>query len=123
MEASWPSTLRTGVAAGPGEARVCQRRHGGERLRRSCNCLPALAAVAVGACHGLPRSRVARLPSAVFAVLYSGFYALPGLPGVRTFNWYLLPIEPLYLLVAAAGLARFDGLRKPWLAAVLLVWQ
>src|SRR5260221_815434 len=85
--------------------------------------LVSLGILTVGALPRLQRLRVAWQPFAVFAVLYFGFYALLGLRGVRIFNWYLLPIEPLYLLVAAAGLARFGGRRLPWLAAVLLVWQ
>jgi arabinofuranosyltransferase len=85
--------------------------------------LVGLVVLTVGALPRLQRQRAAWQPFAVFGVLYFSFYALLGLRGVRIFNWYLLPIEPLYLLVAAAGLVRFGGLRRPWLAALLLVWQ
>ena len=85
--------------------------------------LIGLVVLIVGALPRLERRSVAWQPFAVFAVLYFSFYALLGLRGVRIFNWYLLPMEPLYLLVAAAGLASFGGLRRPWLAALLLVWQ
>jgi hypothetical protein len=48
-----------------------------------------------------------------------------GMRGVRLFPWYLVPIEPFYVLAAAAGLRRL--VRRPafgWLgAAVLVVWQ
>jgi hypothetical protein len=68
-------------------------------------------------------------PFAAFAVLYLAFYALLGLRGVRLFPWYLVPIEPLYLLGAAAGLARLDWSRvvsakaRAWLPALLVLWQ
>lgn len=64
------------------------------------------------------------LPFAAFAALYVGFYVSVGLHGVRLFPWYLVPIEPFYLLGAAAGLARFarSG-RVSWLAALLVLWQ
>jgi hypothetical protein len=68
-------------------------------------------------------------PFAAFAVLYLAFYALLGLRGVRLFPWYLVPLEPLYLLGAAAGLARLDWRRvvnvrtRDWLPALLLLWQ
>ena len=67
--------------------------------------------------------RVAWQPFAVFALLYIGFYAIVGLRGVRLFNWYLLPIEPFYLLAAAAGLARLGSMRSSLIAGVLLLWQ
>ena len=63
------------------------------------------------------------LPFAGFAALYVGFYVVVGLRGVRLFPWYLVPIEPFYLLGAAAGLARLSALRWSWLAAVLVLWQ
>jgi hypothetical protein len=85
--------------------------------------LVVLVVLSASALPSLTRRRVAWQPFALFAVLYFGFYALVGLRGVRIFNWYLLPIEPFYLLAAAAGLARFRGLRLPWIAALLLVWQ
>jgi arabinofuranosyltransferase len=85
--------------------------------------LVALVGLVVAALPWLKVRRVVWQPFAVFALLYFSFYALVGLRGVRIFNWYLLPIEPLYLLFAAAGLARFGGLRRPALAAILLAWQ
>jgi hypothetical protein len=63
------------------------------------------------------------LPFAAFTLLYISFYVLVGLRGVRLFNWYLLPLEPLYLLGLAAGLVRLGGLRWSWLAAGLVLWQ
>jgi hypothetical protein len=44
-------------------------------------------------------------PFAAFAALYLAFYVVVGLRGVRLFPWYLVPIEPFYVLGAAAGLA------------------
>jgi hypothetical protein len=60
-----------------------------------------------------------------------------GLRGVRLFPWYLVPIAPLYLLGAAAGLARLrqnlvhppGSLAPPgtrwtaWLAVIVVLWQ
>jgi arabinofuranosyltransferase len=83
------------------------------------------------------------LPFAAFAALYVAFYVSVGLRGVRLFPWYLVPIEPFYLLGAAAGLATLTGrgslartrpaaewspassaLRgTSWLAAALVLWQ
>jgi hypothetical protein len=93
----------------------------------------------------LNRRGLAWQPFAAFGVLYLVFYVVVGLRGVRLFPWYLVPIQPFYLLGAAsgllgaaAGLARLagstDGLvsrlagwsiwRASWLAALLLVlWQ
>jgi hypothetical protein len=65
-------------------------------------------------------------PFAGFAILYVAFYVLVGLRGVRLFPWYLVPVEPFYLLAAAAGLARISASmrRLAWLpAAALLAWQ
>ena len=75
---------------------------------------------------GLPwldRRGLAWQPFAAFAVFYIAFYMLVGVRGVRLFPWYLVPIEPFYLLGAAAGLVRVGGWRAPWLAAVLVLWQ
>jgi arabinofuranosyltransferase len=75
---------------------------------------------------GLPwltRHGLAWQPFVGFAVLYSAFYALVGLRGVRLFPWYLVPLVPFYLLGAAAGLTRLGGARAAWLAAAVLVWQ
>jgi hypothetical protein len=72
---------------------------------------------------GLPWLRQRNLawqPFAAFAVLYMAFYAVVGLRGVRLFPWYLVPLVPFYLLVAAAGLSR---LGRPWLLALLVLWQ
>jgi hypothetical protein len=63
------------------------------------------------------------LPFAGFATLYIAFYVTVGLRGVRLFPWYLVPIEPFYLLGAAAGLARLGALRSSLLAALLVLWQ
>jgi hypothetical protein len=72
---------------------------------------------------GLPWLRQRNLawqPFAAFAVLYIAFYAVVGLRGVRLFPWYLVPLVPFYLLVAAAGLSRVG---RPWLLALLVLWQ
>jgi len=63
------------------------------------------------------------LPFAGFAALYVAFYVTVGLRGVRLFPWYLVPIEPFYLLAAGAGLARLGARRSSWLAALLVLWQ
>jgi hypothetical protein len=54
----------------------------------------------------LNRRGLAWQPFAAFALLYLVFYVVVGVRGVRLFPWYLVPIEPFYLLGAAAGLAR-----------------
>jgi hypothetical protein len=72
---------------------------------------------------GLQRDGVAWQPFAAFAAIYLAFYVVVGLRGVRLFPWYLVPIEPFYLLAAAAGLARLRGSAYAWLAAALVVWQ
>jgi len=54
----------------------------------------------------LDRRGVQWQPFAVFFVLCVAFYTLIGLRGVRMFSWYLVPLLPLVLLAAAAGLAR-----------------
>ena len=59
-------------------------------------------------------------PFAAFAVLYIAFYVVAGFRGVRLFNWYMVPIEPFYLLAAASGLA---SVRAQWVAALLVLWQ
>jgi hypothetical protein len=77
--------------------------------------------------HGLPhleQRKVPWQPFAAFAMLYVSFYVAVGLRGVRLFPWYLVPIEPFYLLAAAAGLARLSAWRPgAVLAAALVVWQ
>jgi hypothetical protein len=98
--------------------------------------LPAAVAVgvaALGVCalvdlsrRGLQRLNqqgVAWQPFAGFAILYLVFYVVVGLRGVRLFPWYLVPIEPFYLLGAAAGLACLGARRSSWVAALLVVWQ
>src|SRR5207237_1439613 len=50
----------------------------------------------------LTRNNVTWQPFAGFAMLYIAFYVTVGLRGVRLFPWYLVPIEPFYLLAAAA---------------------
>jgi hypothetical protein len=62
-------------------------------------------------------------PFAGFAVLYLCFYVVAGLRGVRLFPWYLVPIEPFYLLGAAAGLAGLRLTRGWWLSLILILWQ
>lgn len=69
----------------------------------------------------LRRRDVVWPPFAAFAVLYVAFFVGVGVRGARLFPWYIVPIEPLYLLGAAAGLARWR--RRAWLAAALVVWQ
>jgi len=105
-----------------------------------------LGALAVLIHRGLPwlqHRSLPWLPFAAFATLYIAFYVAVGLRGVRLFPWYLVPIEPFYLLGAAAGLAALTG-RGPfalagsagespaarsalggssWLAALLVLWQ
>jgi len=71
----------------------------------------------------LQRDRLAWQPFAAFAVVYVLFYVAVGLRGVRLFPWYLVPIEPFYLLGAAAGLAHLGTRRAQWIAAALVVWQ
>jgi len=71
----------------------------------------------------LQKRSLSWLPFAAFATLYVAFYVVVGLRGVRLFPWYLVPIEPFYLLGAAAGLARVGATRSAWLAALLVLWQ
>jgi len=70
---------------------------------------------------GLRRGDLIWQPVALFGALYILFYVSVGLRGVRLFPWYLVPIEPVYLLGAAAGLASLG--RGAWLAALLVLWQ
>jgi len=62
-------------------------------------------------------------PFAAFALLYVAFYVAVGLRGVRLFPWYLVPIEPFYLLPASARLARLPVCHRSWLAAALVLFQ
>jgi hypothetical protein len=71
----------------------------------------------------LNRQGVPWQPFASFSALYLIFYVVVGLRGVRLFPWYLVPIEPFYLLGAAAGLARIGAWRTSWIAGVLVLWQ
>jgi arabinofuranosyltransferase len=76
--------------------------------------------------RGLPwleKQGVPWQPFAGFGILYLLFYVGVGLRGVRLFPWYLVPIEPFYLLGAAAGLARVGAWRTSWVAAALVLWQ
>ncbi|MDQ6672053.1 MAG: hypothetical protein M3069_15145 [Chloroflexota bacterium] len=76
--------------------------------------------------RGLPwldKQGVAWQPFAGFGCLYVLFYVVAGLRGVRLFPWYLVPVEPFYLLGAAAGLARLGAWRTSSIAAFLVVWQ
>jgi hypothetical protein len=85
--------------------------------------LAALVELIRRAVPWLERQSLPWLPFAGFAALYVAFYVVVGLRGVRLFPWYLVPIEPFYLLGAATGLARIGKLRSSWLAAVLVLWQ
>jgi hypothetical protein len=105
--------------------------------------LGALAVLIRRAVPWLQERSLPWLPYAAFTALYVGFYVVVGLRGVRLFPWYLVPIEPFYLLGAAAGLValtgRGSGTRTgspgdwpaarsavrgtPWLAALLVLWQ
>ncbi len=85
--------------------------------------LAALAVLIRRAVPWLQQRSLPWLPFAAFAALYVGFYVVVGLRGVRLFPWYLVPIEPLYLLGAAAGLARIGARRSSWAAALLVLWQ
>jgi hypothetical protein len=87
-----------------------------------------LTTLAILARHGvldLQRQGVAWQPFAAFAALYLAFYVVVGLRGVRLFPWYLVPIEPFYVLAAVAGLARLSRASAfGWLgAAALVIWQ
>jgi hypothetical protein len=108
----------------------------------------ALVELARRGVASLHHSQVAWQPFAAFALLYLAFYVVVGLRGVRLFPWYLVPIEPFYLLAASAGLLRVatgrwawltgghssalgagrssslgGGWRSSWLAALLVLWQ
>jgi arabinofuranosyltransferase len=94
--------------------------------------LGALVELVRRALPWLNRRGVGWQPFAAFALLYVAFYVMVGLRGVRLFPWYLVPIEPFYLLGAAAGLARLGATpamvrRGAWLpvglAGLLVVWQ
>jgi hypothetical protein len=86
----------------------------------------ALATLAFLIWRGTRRLSVERVPwppFGAFATLYLAFYVLAGLRGVRLFPWYLVPIEPFYLLGAAAGLANLGHVGRAWIPALLFVWQ
>jgi arabinofuranosyltransferase len=90
--------------------------------------LTTLAVVARRGILRLHADALAWQPFAGFAVLYFAFYVAVGLRGVRLFPWYLVPIEPFYLLAAAAGLWRLrprgSWPHLAWLApAALVMWQ
>lgn len=72
----------------------------------------ALVELARRAVPALNERGVSWQPFAGFAMLYLVFYVMVGLRGVRLFPWYLVPIEPFYLLAAAAGLARLVAPRS-----------
>src|SRR3979411_2472054 len=76
--------------------------------------LVALVVLLRRAAPWLQQQSLPWLPFVGFAALYIAFYVVVGLRGVRLFPWYLVPIEPFYLLGAAAGLARFG--RSAWLS-------
>jgi hypothetical protein len=85
--------------------------------------LATLVVLARGGILRLQGLGVAWQPFAAFALLYIAFYAVVGFRGVRLFPWYLVPVEPFYLLAGAAGLARLGAARGAWLAAGLVLWQ
>jgi hypothetical protein len=85
--------------------------------------LAALVDLARRAAPWLNQRDVRWQPFAGFALLYLSFYVVVGLRGVRLFPWYLVPIEPFYLLAAAAGLARLGAMRTSLLAGALVLWQ
>ncbi len=105
--------------------------------------LGALAGLIRRAVPWLQRQSVPWLPFAAFATLYIAFYVVVGLRGVRLFPWYLVPIEPFYLLGAVAGFAALTGRGSlartgpaaessparsvvrgtSWLPALLVLWQ
>ncbi|MDQ3810131.1 MAG: hypothetical protein M3336_07565 [Chloroflexota bacterium] len=99
----------------------------------SAGLVLAAAGAACLACltvHGLRGGAAAAgrqwQPFAGMAMLLLTFYTLAGLRGARLFPWYLVALEPLYLLGAAAGLARLAPLaRLPGavLAALVVAWQ
>jgi hypothetical protein len=89
-------------------------------------CAVGLVTLIVLTRRGVPYMRnegLAWQPFAGFAALYIVFYVVVGLRGVRLFPWYLVPIEPFYLLGAAAGLASVRVRHAAWLAAALVLWQ
>jgi hypothetical protein len=85
--------------------------------------LATLVVLARGGIGQLQRQGAAWQPFAAFALLYIAFYVVMGFRGVRLFPWYLVPVEPFYLLAAAAGLARLGARRGAWVAASLVLWQ
>lgn len=85
--------------------------------------LVTLVVIARRGMLSLQRDGLAWQPFAAFAALYFAFYVVVGFRGVRLFPWYLVPLEPFYLLAAAAGLARVRNTTFAWLAAALVVWQ
>jgi hypothetical protein len=83
-----------------------------------------LATLAVLVRRGLVSRPLGWQPFAAFGALYVAFYVVAGLRGVRLFPWYLVPLIPLYVLGAAAGLQRLRWRGSHELAAVLLLaWQ
>jgi arabinofuranosyltransferase len=89
-------------------------------------CAVGLVTLIVLARRGLfcmQRNDVTWQPFAGFAALYIIFYVVVGVRGVRLFPWYLVPIEPFYLLGAAAGLTSLRARHAAWLAAALVLWQ
>jgi hypothetical protein len=83
--------------------------------------LMALLVLGRGAPALLERERLPWVPFAMFGALVITFYASIGLRGVRLFTWYAVPLIPLYLLLASAGLRALS--RRTWLPALLLAWQ
>jgi hypothetical protein len=69
--------------------------------------LMCAATLGFAACVALPRLRTRQVPWAPFLVflgLYTAFHVVAGFRGARIFPWYLVPLIPLYLLAASAGL-------------------
>lgn len=89
--------------------------------------LAGAATLGCAARVALPELRRRQLPwqsFAGFATALALFYVLAGVRGGRLFPWYLVPLIPFQLLVAAAALARAArGPRSQWLAGLLVLWQ
>jgi hypothetical protein len=82
-----------------------------------------LVSLAVLARRGVGGGATAWQPFAAFGALLFLFYTVAGLRGVRLFPWYLVPLQPLYLLAVAAGLRSSGARASAWLPALLVLWQ
>jgi hypothetical protein len=80
--------------------------------------------LAARAARQWPAEGVAWQPFVLFTGLYLAFHTISGLRGGRLFPWYLVPLDAMYLLLAAMGAAAVLHGRRPWLAGLILVaWQ